>query len=127
MRRRWQYRGVGRAITLSKPTAYLSADSHEVSCAPGGSQSDGDETQSRGLIEPAYRGADSLSRTDVDAIGDEESLAVTDPRGDHHRDPDSHFRSEYVDRHPVGDYQPIADGNPVAVLVSGGRACRNGR
>ena len=56
------------------------------------------------LIEPANRGADSLSRTDVDAIGDEESLAVTDPRGDHHRDPDSHFRSEYVDCHPVGDY-----------------------
>ena len=68
------------------------------------------------------------SRTDSDAIGDEESLAVTDPRGDHH-DPDSHCSPESVDCHPVGDYQPIAECQPVAVgrLVRGGRACRNKR
>ena len=72
------------------------------------------------------------SRTDADAIGDEESLAVADPRGDHH-DPDSHCSAESIDCHPVGDYQPIADcqpvadRQPVAVLVRGGRVCRNRR
>jgi hypothetical protein len=59
-------------------------------------------------------------------FGDEESLAVTDPRGDHHhRDPDSHGSAESVDCHSVGDYQRIADCKPVGVLVSGGRACRS--
>ena len=110
MRRRWEHRGAGIAITLSKPTAHadgVPADPHEVGYAPGDSQSDADETESRTLIEPANRGADSRSRTDTDAIGDEESLAVTDPRGDHH-DPDSHCSAESIDCHPVGDYQPIA-------------------
>jgi hypothetical protein len=129
MRRRWEHRGPGIAITLSKPTAHsygLHADPHEVGCAPGDSQSNADETESRTLIEQANRGADTPSRTDTDAIGDEESLAVTDPRGDHH-DPDSHCSAESVDGHPVGDYQPIADCKPVAVLVRCGRVCRNKR
>ena len=104
MRRRREHRGVGIAITLSKPTAYadgVSADSHEVGCAPGDPQSDADETESGTLIEPANRGADRPARTDSDAIGDEESVAVADPRGDHH-DPDSHCSAESVDCHPVG-------------------------
>ena len=129
MRRRWEHRGAGIAITLSKPTADadgVPADPHEVGCAPGDSQSNADETESRTLIEPANRGADTPSRTDTDAIGDEESLAVTDPRGDHH-DPDSHCSAESVDCHPVGDYQPIANCKPVAVLVRGGRVRRNRR
>jgi len=129
MCRRWEHRGSGIAITLSKPTAHadgVSADHHEVGCAPGDPQSDADEAESGTLIEPANRGADCLSRTDIDAIGDEESLAVADPRGDHH-DPDSHCSAESVDCHPVGDYQPIADCEPVAVLVRCGRACRNRR
>ena len=116
MRRRWDHRGAGTAITLSKPTAHadgVPADPHEVGSAPGDSQSNGNETESRTLIEPANRGADTPSRTDTDVIGDEESLAVTDPRGDH-PDPDSHCSAESVDCHPVGDYQPIADCKPVA-------------
>ena len=82
--RRWEHRRAGIAITLSKPTAHadgVSADHHEVGCAPGDPQSDADEAESGTLIEPANRGADCLSRTDIDAIGDEESLAVADPRG----------------------------------------------
>jgi hypothetical protein len=47
--------GSASPITLSKPTAYVSTDSHEVSCAPGDPQSDGDETESGTLIEPANR------------------------------------------------------------------------
>jgi len=128
MRRRWDHRGAGIAITLSKPTAHadgVSADPHEVGSAPGDSQSNSDETESRTLIEPANRGADTPSRTDSDAIGDEESLAVTDQRGDH--DPDSHCNAESVDYHPGGDYQPIADCKPVAVLIRGWRVCRNRR
>jgi hypothetical protein len=129
MRRRWQHRGVGSAFTLSKPTANadgVRADPHPIGSAPGDSQSNADEAESRILIEPAYRWADSSSRTDIDALGDEESLAVTDPRGDHHhRDPDSHGSAESVDCHSVGDYQRIADYKPVGVLVSGGRACRS--
>ena len=122
MRRRWEHRRAGIAITLSKPTTHadgVHADRHEVGSAPGDSQSDADETESRTLIEQANRGADTPSRTDTDAIGDEESLAVTDRRGDHH-DPDSHCNAEPVDCHSVGDYQPIADCKPVAVLVRGG-------
>ena len=109
MRRRWDHRGIGTAITLSKPTAHadgVPADPHEVGCAPGDSQSNADKTESCTLIEPANRGADTHSRTDTDAIGDDESLAVTDPRGDHH-DPDSHCCPESVDCHPVGHYQRI--------------------
>ena len=87
MRWRWEYRGVGIAVTLSKPTAHadgVPADPHDVGYAPGDSQSDAEGTESRTLIEPAIRGADrprtdTRSRTDSDAIGDEESLAVTDP------------------------------------------------
>jgi hypothetical protein len=130
MRRRWEHRGAGIAITLSKRTAHadgVRADLHEVGSAPGDSQSDADETESRTLIEPANRGADTPSRTDIDAIGDEESLAVTNPRGDHYHDPDSHCSAESVDYYPVGDYQPIADCKPVAVLVRCGRVCRNKR
>ena len=141
MRRRWEHRGTGIPITLSKPTTHadgVPADLHEVGSASGDSQSDSDETESRTLIEPANRGADIPSRTDSDAIGDEESLAVADPRGDHH-DPDSHCSAESVDCHPVGDYQPIADCQPVAdrqpvadcqpvaVLVRGGRVCGDRR
>ena len=135
MRRRWEHRGAGIPFTLSKPTAHADgfpADPHEVGSAPGDSQSNADETESSTLIEPANRGADTPSRIDNDAIGDEESLEVTDPRGDH-RDPDSHCNAESVDCHPVGDYQPIADCQPVAdckpvaVLVRGGRVCRNKR
>ena len=120
MRWWWDRREAGIAITLSKPTAHaggVSADLHAVGCAPGDSQSNADKTEYRTLIEPANRGADS--RTDSDAIGDEQSLAVTDPRGDHH-DPDSHCSPESVDCHPVGDYQRIAECEPVAVLVGGG-------
>jgi hypothetical protein len=86
MRWRWEHRGAGIAVTLSKPTAHadgVPADPHEVGSAPGDSQSNADETESRTLIEPANRGADTPSGTNTDAIGDEESLAVTDPRGDH--------------------------------------------
>ena len=141
MRRRWKHRGAGIALTLSKPSAHaggVSAEPHEVGCAPGDSQSDADETKSRTLIEPANRGADSLARTDNDAIGDQESFAVADPRGDHH-DPDSHCSAESVDCHPIGDYQSIAeyqriadcqriaDWEPVAVLVRRGRVCRRRR
>ena len=131
MRRRWQHRGVGTAITLSKPAAHADgvlADPHEVGCPPRDSQSDADETEPHTLVEPADRGADNPSTTDVDAIGDEESLAVTDPPGDHHdRDPDSVCSAEYVDCHPVSDCQPVADCKPVTVLVPGERACRNRR
>jgi hypothetical protein len=135
MRWRWEHRGVGTAITLSKPTTdtdSVPADPHEVGSAPGDSQSNADETESRTLIEPANRGADTPPRVDSDAIGDEESFAVTDPRGDH-PDPDSHCHAESLDCHPVGDdqpnadCQPIADCKPVAVLVRGGRVCRNKR
>jgi hypothetical protein len=82
MRRRWPHRGTGIAITLSKPAAHadgVPADSHEVRSAPRDSQSNADETESRTLIEPANRGADTPSRADTDAISDEGSLAVTDP------------------------------------------------
>ena len=135
MRWRWEHRGVGIALTLSKPTAHadgVRADPHDVGYAPGDSQSDAEGTESRTLIEPAVRGADprprtdTHSRTDSDAVGDEESLAVTDSRGDHH-DPDSHCSPESVDCHPVRDYQRIAECKPVAVLVRGGRACRDER
>ena len=135
MRWRWEHRGAGIAITLSQPAAHadgVPADPHEVGYAPGDSQSDAEGTESRTLIEPASRGADTHAgtdthtRTDSDAIGGDESLAVTDPRGDHH-DPDSHCSPESVDCHPVGDYQPIAECKPVAVLVRGGRDCRNQR
>ena len=137
MRWRWSHRSVGIAVTLSKPAAHgdgVPADSHEVGYAPGHSQSDAEGTESRTLIEPANRGADTRartdthsrtdtrSRTDSDAIGGDESLAVTDPRGDHH-DPDSDCSPESVDCHPVGDYQPIAECKPVAFLVRGRRAC----
>jgi hypothetical protein len=118
MRWRWQHRGIGSAITLSKPTAHtdcVPADHHQVGSAHGDSQSNADETESRTLIEPTNRGADSPSRTDVGAIGDGESLAVTDPRADHHDpDPDSHCCAEPVDCNPVGDHQPIVDGKPIA-------------
>ena len=112
-------------ITLS-PIAHadgVPADLHEIGSAPGDSQSIADETEPRILIEPANRGAESLSKTDIDAIGDEESLAVTDPRGAHHY-PDSDCSAESVDCHPVGDDQPIADCKPVAVLVPGWRVWR---
>jgi hypothetical protein len=125
MRRRWEHRGA-TAITLSKPTAHadgVPADPDEVGSAPGASQSNADETQSRSLIQPANRGANTPSRIDTGAIDDEESFAVTDQRGDH-RDPDSHCNAESVDCNPVGDYQPIADCQPVAALVRGGRVCR---
>ena len=127
MRRRRDDRGAGIAITLGKPTAHADrVPAYEVGSAPGDSQSNADETESRTLIEPANRGADTPSRTDTPAIGDEESLAVASPRGDH-RHSDSHCSAESVDGHPVGDYQPIADGKPVAVLVRGGRVCRSRR
>jgi hypothetical protein len=99
MRRRWDHRGLGTAITLSKPTAHadgVPADPHEVDSAPGDSQSNADETDSRTVIQPANRGADAPSKTDIDAIDNEESLAVTDPPGDHH-DPDGHCSAESVD------------------------------
>jgi hypothetical protein len=88
LRWRWEHRGAGIAITLSKPAAHAdgdSADSIEVGYAPGRSQSDAEGPESRTLIEPANGGADSFSgtdssRTDSDAIGDQQSLPVTDPR-----------------------------------------------
>ena len=135
MRRRWEHRGAGIAITLSKPSPHargVPADPYEVGSAPGDFQSDAYEAESRTLIEPANRGAVSRSRTDADDIGDDESIAVADPRGDHH-DPDGHCSAESIDCHQVGDYQPIADcqpiadRQPVAVLVRGGRVCRNRR
>jgi hypothetical protein len=125
MRRRWDYRGVGSAITHSKPTAYANgvpADRHEVGCALGDSQSDADETESGTLVEPANRRADRPSR--IGAIGDQDCLTVTSPYGVH-RDPDSDRSTEFVHCHPVGDCQRIADCQPVAVLISGRRACRN--
>lgn len=106
MRRRWERRGARTAITLSKPTAHadgVPADPYEVGSAPGDSQSNADETESRTLSEPANREVDTPSRTDTNAIGDEESLAVTDPRGDHH-DSDCYGSPESVDGHPIGDY-----------------------
>ena len=126
---RWQHRGAGIAITLSQSTAHadgVSADAREIGHAPGDSQSDAEGPESRPLIEPDNGGADSFSRidssrTDSDAIGSDESVAVTDPRGDHH--PDGHCRPKSVDCHPVGDYQSIAERQPLAVLGPGGRAC----
>jgi hypothetical protein len=127
MRQRWEHRGSGIAITLSQPTADtdgVTADPHQVGSATGDSQSDADETESRILIEPADRGAETPSRTDTDAIGDEESLAAADPRRDHH-DPDSHCGAESVDHHPDGecqsiaDWQPIADCQPIAIVAAG--------
>ena len=131
MRWRWEHRGAGIAITLSQSTGHadgVSADAREVGYASGDSQSDAERTESRTLIEPINRGADSFSttdssRTDSDAIRGDESVAVTDPRGDH-QDPDSHRRPESVDCHPVGDYQPIAERKPVAIRDCGERACR---
>src|SRR6476659_4759353 len=122
MRRRWEHRGPGIAITLSKPTAHsygLHADPHEVGCAPGDSQSNADEAESRTLVERANTGADTSTGTNTDAIGDEESVAAADPRRDHH-DPDSHCCAESVDHHPDGDYQPIADCQPIAVVIRRG-------
>ena len=61
MRWRWEHRGAGIAITLSKPTTHtdgVPADLHEVGSAPGDSQSDADETESRALLQPANGGAD---------------------------------------------------------------------
>jgi hypothetical protein len=58
MRWWWQHRGIGSAITLSKPTAYadgVRADRHQVGSAPGGSQSNSNETEPRTLIERANR------------------------------------------------------------------------
>ena len=58
LRRRWPHRGAGIAIALSKPAAHadgVSADPHEVGCAPSDSQSNADETESRTLIKPANR------------------------------------------------------------------------
>ena len=139
MRRRWQYRRVGSAITLSKPTAdtdgvpagpdevgWVSRDSHsyKVACAHGSSQSDAHETDSGTPIKRANRRADIRSRTDIGAIGNKESLEVTNPRGEQH-DPDRDCSTESVDRHPVGDRQriadrkPIADCKPVAVPICG--------
>ncbi len=129
MRRRWDHRGVGSAITLRKPSAHadgVPAGPHEVAYTPGNSQSDADETESGTLVEPANRGVDSPSTTDIDAIGDQESLAVTNPHGDH-RDPDSDFSTESVDCHTVGDCQRVADSQPIAVLICGRRICRNKR
>jgi hypothetical protein len=135
MRQRWEHRGSGIAITLSQPTADtdgVTADPHQVGSATGDSQSDADETESRILIEPADRAAETPSRTDTDAIGDEESLAAADPRRDHH-DPDSHCGAECVDHHPDGecqpiaDWQPIADCQPIALVDRRGRVCRNKR
>lgn len=98
------------ASQLPTPTVSLPTR-HQVGSAHGDSQSNADEAESRTHIEPTNRGGDSLSRTDVDAISDGESLAVTDPRADHRDpDPDSHCCTEPVDCHPVGDHQPIADG-----------------
>jgi hypothetical protein len=62
VRRRWEHRGAGTAVTLSKSTAYADgapADPHEVGSAPGDSQSNADEAESSTLIEPANRGADT--------------------------------------------------------------------
>ena len=62
MRWRWEHRGAGIAITLSKPTAHadgVPADPHEVGYAPGDSQSNAERTESRTLIEPANGGADT--------------------------------------------------------------------
>jgi hypothetical protein len=129
MRQRWEHRGSGIAITLSQPTANtdgVTADPHQVGSATGDSQSDADETESRILIEPADRAAETPSRTDTDAIGDEESLAAADPRRDHH-DPDSHCGAECVDHHPDGECQPIADCQPIALVDRRGRVCRNKR
>jgi hypothetical protein len=132
LRRRWDHRRSGITITFSKPTAHANgvpADPHQVGCAPGDSQSDADETESRTFIEPANRGADTPSRINTDTLGDEGSLAAADPRGDHH-DPDSHCSAEPVDRHSDGDCQPIADGRPIAdcqpiaFRLGGGRVCR---
>ena len=138
MRRRWQYRRVGSAFPLSKPTAHadsVPADPHEVGRALSESQSSADESESRTLVEPANTGAGRPSRTDIGAIGDDESLAVTNPRGDpHDQDPDSDClgtdgdrSAEPVDCHAVGDYHPIADCKRVAIRVPGGRASRNRR
>ena len=59
---RWQHRGAGIAITLSKPAAHadgVPADSHEIGCAPGDSQSDAEGPESRTHIEPVSSGADT--------------------------------------------------------------------
>ena len=133
MRRRWDYRGIGSTITLSNPTAHADGvptgphevgwvcrgfHLHQVACALGKSQPDADETKSGTL----NRGADILSRT----VGDKESLAVTNPGRDHN-DPDCYCRTESINCHPVADYQPFPDCQPVAVLVPGERGSGNRR
>ena len=130
MRWRWNHRGLSNAIAFSKRTAHtdgVRADSHQVSYAFGGSQSNSDKTKSGTLIKPADGGTDADSGTDRDAIGDGGSLAVTDPAGDHydpdrHRSPgdsDSDCSPESVDGHPVRGCQPIAECEPVAVPIHG--------
>ncbi len=106
--------------TVSLPTPTRSATRPEIP-SPTPTEPSPELSSSRPTEEPTPH-----SRTDSDAIGDGESLAVTDPRGDHH-DPDSHCSPESVDCHPVGDDQPIAERKPVAVLVRGERASRNQR
>jgi hypothetical protein len=62
MRRRWEHRGSGIAIALSKPTADADGvpiDANEVGSTPGESESNASQTDSRTLIEPANRGADT--------------------------------------------------------------------
>ena len=109
--------------TVSLPTATRSATRPEIP-SPTPREPSPALSSSRPTEEPTAQ--DRHPRTDSDAIGDDESLAVTDPRGDHH-DPDSHCSPESVDCHPVGDCQPIAECKPVAVLFRGGRACRDKR
>jgi hypothetical protein len=82
MRGRRDHRAASIAIRLSRPTAHadgVPADAHQVGCAPRDSQFDAHETESCALIEPANRRADTPSRIDAETIGDEGSLAVTDP------------------------------------------------
>ena len=129
MRRRWDHRGVGSAITLRKPSAHadgVPAGPHEVAYTPGNSQSDADETESGTLVEPANRGVDSPStgrhrRHRRPRIPRGHQSARRPPR------PRQYFSTESVDCHTVGDCQRVADSQPIAVLICGRRICRNKR
>ena len=135
MRWRWDHRGAGIAITLSKPTAHADgvlADPHEVGYAPGDSQSNADENRvrERSSSRPTEEPTPTQEPTATRSATMNPSRSP-DPRGDHY-DPDSHCSPENVDCHPVGDdqpvaTQPIAERKPVAVLVRGERASRNQR
>ena len=123
VRRRWDHRGAGIAITFSKPAAHADG----VTCRlPRGRRRalrfpvQHRRNRVRTLIKPANRGADTPSRADTDAIGDEEPSRSPIREETTTTRPDRHCSPESVDCHPVGDYQPVADCKPIPPSSSAG-------